>query len=114
LRRSQDNYNRAAAGLADLQEGIAELHRRAGAYQQAVRRLREAEAMLSVPLAPAEFERQLSTASSELARVDEARREKKIRLDDADAHRRRHELAMTALRALLRAEVSPEQAHSSA
>jgi hypothetical protein len=46
LRRAEEDYTRTAGGLADLQQGLEELHRRADAYRQSTRRLREAEESL--------------------------------------------------------------------
>lgn len=112
LRRAQEDYKRAAAGLADAQRGIEELHRRAGAYHHAVRRLREAEERLGgASLAPATFGERLFAARAELALADEERRDAATRLSDADDHRRRHGEAMEALRALAGAEVEVSRAH---
>ncbi len=112
LRRVQEGYKRAATGLADAQRGIEELHRRAGAYHHAVRRLREAEEHLgAAPLAPASFGERLAAARAELAVADEERRDAATRLSDADEHRRRHAEVMEALRALVGAEVEVFRAH---
>ncbi|CAN95857.1 cell division protein [Sorangium cellulosum So ce56] len=112
LRRAQESYKRAAGGLADVQRGIEELHRRAGAYHQAVRRLREAEGCLgAAPLAPEGFGDRLAAARAELDAVDQERRDAATRLSDADDHRRRHAEVMEALRALVAGEVEAERAH---
>lgn len=94
-------YERAAAGLADQQRGIEELHRRAGAYHQVVRRLREAELHLGSTshLTSELFAPRMATARSELLRVDEERRDAKTQLADAEAHHERHSRVMHALRA---------------
>jgi len=112
LRRAQDGYKWAAAGLADVQRGIEELHRRAGAYHQAVRRLREAGVCLGGPplLAPA-FDERLAAGRTDLAAVDEERRDAATRLADAESHRKQHAEAIRALTALVEAAVAPEQAH---
>lgn len=112
---AQAAYARAAAGLADLQRGIEELHRRAGAYHQTVRRLREAETCLDTsPLAPEMYADRLSSAQVELDRVDQERRAAATRLADVDEHRRRHAGAMAALRALVGGEVEVTSAHDAA
>jgi chromosome partition protein MukB len=107
LRRAQENYKRAASGLADIQRGIEELHRRAFAYRQAVRRLREAEELLGgVSIAASDFDEHLARTQSELALVDRARREASTRLADADEHRRRHAEVLAALRFLVSGDVT--------
>ena len=100
-------FERAAAGMADHQRGLEELHRRAGAYHQVTRRLREAGAALGGDVVradeleqPEQLETALVRVRAELERVDVERREKKTRLADADAHRVRHGRAMAALLAL--------------
>ncbi|MCB9636738.1 MAG: chromosome partition protein MukB, partial [Sandaracinus sp.] len=111
-RRAQEGYKRAAAGLADVQRGIEELHRRAGAYHQAMRRLREAEACLGgSPLHAPAFDERVAVARAELAEVDEQRRDATTRLADAQSHRRQHAEVMRALAALVETAVSPEHAH---
>ncbi len=39
--KQQINYNLAASGLADFQQGIEEIYRRAGAYRQAIKRFND-------------------------------------------------------------------------
>ena len=111
LRRAQDGYTRAAAGLADVQRGIEELHRRAGAYHQAVRRFREAEDCFERALVVGTFDARLSSARSELAAVDQERRNAATRLADADNHRQRHAEVLGALRTLVNGEIEIAHAH---
>jgi len=111
LRRAQEGYKRAAAGLANLQRGIEELHRRAGAFHQAVRRLREAEACLGgAPLLVPSFDERLAAARTDLATVDKERRAISTRLADAQSHRTQHAEVMRALAALVGEPVTPEHA----
>lgn len=113
--RAQHAYTRAAQGLADLQRGLEELHRRAGAYHQVTRRRREAEALLGPPpRAPGAFAVQLATARAELEAADRERREASTQLADADELRRRHAVAMAALRAVVESEVPQAEAHDAA
>ena len=106
LRRAEADHRRAAAGLADVQRGLEELHRRAGAYHQAVRRLREAEECFeSAPLIPDMFDARLSSARVQLDQVDQERREAATRVADADDHRKRHAAVLTALRSLIEGDV---------
>ena len=115
LRQAQENYRRAASGLADIQKGIEELHRRAGAYHQVVRRLREAESNLGTEsISTAELAVWLASSSTELARIDGERRPAAAQLADADHHRRQHAEVLTALSSMVEAEVSANQAHSTA
>ncbi|HTQ76372.1 MAG TPA: chromosome partition protein MukB [Burkholderiales bacterium] len=115
LRRVEESYNRAATGLADLQQGIDELHRRAGAYRQATRRLRDAEEGLggeSIPITA--LGERVSRAGDDLTGVDRERREATRRLDDAEEHRHRHAEVMAALRSLLDGDVAADQAYGAA
>ncbi|MDR6678517.1 chromosome partition protein MukB [Pseudomonas oryzihabitans] len=101
LKRAQEGYKRAAQGLADLQRGIEELHRRAAAYRQVTRRLREAEVTLQVAsLLPAQFVDHLASARNTLESIDQERREARTRLSDALEHSKRHAQLMTAVRRL--------------
>lgn len=112
LRRAQEEYRRAAAGLADVQRGIEDLHRRAGAYRQAVRRLDEAAECLGAgPLVPSAFDETLSGARAELTIVDAERRDATTRLSDAEDHRSRHAKASDALQALGGASVEGARAY---
>jgi chromosome partition protein MukB len=111
-RRMQDGYKRAAAGLADIQRGIEELHRRAGAYHQATRRLREAEECLGpASLHPESFSERSSAARAELAAADEERRDATTRLADAEAHRTLHAEVMQSLCTLVEGDVAVGRAH---
>ncbi|MCW5831679.1 MAG: chromosome partition protein MukB [Labilithrix sp.] len=115
LRRADDDYTRAAEGLADIQQGIEELHRRAGAYRQSTRRLREAEESLGgEPIPVPTLAERISNVRNELAEVDEERREASRRLDDAEDHRAQHAKVMNALRALVDGEVAPDKAYEAA
>lgn len=114
-KRAQEDYKRAAEGLADLQKGIVELHRRAGAYRQASRQLADAEKKLQTqPLLPAQFTERLASASSARDRVDQERREARSRLADATAHRERHAQVMQALRRLCGRQIDAADAHDQA
>lgn len=110
LRRAEEDYRHAASGLADMQSGIEELYRRAGAFQQAQRRLREAERLLEFPVPTEQLDERLVQVRTDLARVDQERRAAQTRLDDADEHRRRHGQVLAALRALVADEVRVEDA----
>jgi chromosome partition protein MukB len=113
FRRSQDSVKRAASGLADVQRGIEELHRRAGAYHQVVRRLREVETLLDATrLAVTELDTRLPACRSQLDAVDRERREASMRLADADDHRRRHEEVVQAVRILAAREFAVGEAHA--
>jgi chromosome partition protein MukB len=113
LRRAQESYKRAAGGLSDLQQGIEELHRRAGAYRQVVRRRGEAETRLGEPeLRIDELEPKLAACRAELAAIDHERRDGERRLADASAHQKEHEQVIEALRVLVAEEIAGATAHA--
>ena len=115
VRRAQAEYKLAAQGLADVQQGIEELHRRAGAHAQAVRKKLDAETCLSDgPFAPESFGARLLSARAELSEADQERREAVTRLADAEAHRAQHTSALRALEALVDGAVPVDQAHDRA
>ncbi|HTU64711.1 MAG TPA: chromosome partition protein MukB [Steroidobacteraceae bacterium] len=115
LRRAELDYARSAEGLADLQKGLEELHRRADAYRQSTQRLQEAEESLGgLPIPVHTFDNRVAEASSELAGVDDERRHATTLLDDAEAHRTRHTAVMTALQALVARDVPVDEAYETA
>lgn len=114
-RRAEESYKRAAQGMADQQRGIEELHRRAGAYHQAMRRLREAETLLGVAsLAGADLDERLEATRGELDVVDRERRDANTRLADADDHRHKHAAVLAALQTLVGAPVAVTEAYQTA
>lgn len=115
LKRAQEDYRRAAKGLADLQQGIEELHRRAGAYHQATRRLAEAETNLQTrPLLPAQFVDHLASARGTLDGVDRERRQARTDLADATEHRGRYAQVMQALQRVVGRQVDAADAYDQA
>ena len=83
--RCQDDHKRAGAGLADLQRGFDELHRRAGTYRQVLRRKSEAERLLEADeLAIGAIAGRITENKTQLEQVDRSRRDAK-----PTAHRRR-------------------------
>ncbi len=120
-RAAEEGYSRAAAGLADLQRGLEELHRRAGAYRHVTRRLGEARATLGPEGLPSQTETgfsddagacdaRLDAARAELRRTDDERREVSTRSADAESHAKRHSLALRALETLAGAPATVENA----
>jgi chromosome partition protein MukB len=71
---AQQNQERAARGLADLQAGLDELHRRSSAYRKAQRAQAEVTALSGEP-APtaAQLPDQLQQAREQLLQLDQAR-----------------------------------------
>ena len=116
LRRAQETYRLAASGLADLQRGLEELHRRAYLFTQVTRRHAEAESLLGkslpVPGLPAAATHELATSRQRLTEVDQQRRDAARRLADAEKHREEHQRILDALRVLAGEVASHEQAHS--
>ncbi len=81
LGRARETYDKAARGLANLQSGLEELHRRAHAFRRGHAALAEARGLLSLPeLAEEGLEPTLGRVREELARLDaeRARREREL------------------------------------
>jgi len=115
LHRCRDDHKRAGAGLADLQRGLDELHRRAGAYRQVLRRKGEAERLLQEDeLAIGAIAGHVAESRAQLEQVDRSRRAARQRLADADEHRRDHRAALEALELMADAPVEPGAAHGTA
>ena len=111
-RETRDN---AAAGLADLQQGLEELHRRADGHRRVLAKLDEARSNLGEPALPAE--QAAPAAHSARARLDEVDRERRSldrRIADAAAHQAEHALAMQALQVLVPTPCDPTGAHDKA
>ena len=115
LHRCREDYKRAGAGLADLQRGLDELHRRAAAYRQVLRRKGEAERLLEADeLAIGAIAGRVAESRAQLVQVDRSRRAARQRLADADEHRREHRAALEALERMADAPIEPDAAHGSA
>ncbi len=115
LRRCQDDHKVAAVGLADLQRGLDELHRRAGAYRQVLCRKGEAERLLEADeLAIGAIAGQVAESRAQLDQVDRSRRDARQRLADADEHRREHAAAIAALELMADQTIDPREAHPKA
>jgi chromosome partition protein MukB len=115
LRRCQEEYTNLAAGLADLQQGIEGLHRRAGAYKQAVRRKQEAETLLGAGTIPVhDLGSRITACTAKLAEVDRTRREVKQQLADVAEHKREHAVALEALEFMTGEAIDPQSAHAAA
>lgn len=112
LERAEDAYVRAARGLAKLQEGLAELHRRADAHRVVTRRLGEVCELLGRSTLDLDaVEAHLAELEARLASLDAERGELDARLGTAEAHRREHAAAMQALATIVRRAVDPRGAH---
>ena len=112
LHRCREDHKRAGAGLADLQRGLDELHRRAGAYRQVLRRKGEAERLLEADeLAIGAISGRVAESRAQLDQVDRSRRDARQRLADADEHRREHTAALAALELMANQTVEPRDAH---
>ncbi|MDF3066800.1 MAG: mukB [Polyangiaceae bacterium] len=71
---ARQNQERAAFGLADLQAGLDELHRRSSAYRQAQRLLAEVESLLpGEPASAADLPERLQAAAARLSELDAER-----------------------------------------
>lgn len=115
LHRCREDYKRAGAGLADLQRGLDELHRRAGAYRQVLRRKGEAERLLDADeLAIGAIAGRVAESKAQLEQVDRSRRDARQRLADADEHRREHAVALAALELMANETMEPRDAYPKA
>ena len=115
LHRCREDHKRAGAGLADLQRGLDELHRRAGAYRQVLRRKAEAERLLEDDeLAIGAIAGRVVESRAQLDQVDRSRRDARQRLADADAHRREHRAALEALELMADGQVEVGATHGTA
>ena len=98
---AREAYDRAALGLAHLQQGLEELVRRAHGHRQLERRLAEARALLSRPaLAAAEAAAALAELDDRRTRGEAERAQLDRELRDVDARRDEHARALAALAAL--------------
>ncbi|MFP4295895.1 MAG: chromosome partition protein MukB [Halothiobacillaceae bacterium] len=112
LHRCREDDSRARAGLAHIQRGLDELHRRAGAYRQVLRRKGEAQRLLGEEeLAVGTISARVVENRTELDQVDRARRDARQRLADADEHRREHRAALEALELMAGGAVEAGAAH---
>ncbi|MBN2885455.1 MAG: chromosome partition protein MukB, partial [Chromatiaceae bacterium] len=110
--RCREDHKRAGAGLADLQRGLDELHRRAGAYRQVLRRKAEAERLLEEDeLVIEAIAGRVAESRVQLDQVDRARRDARQRLADVDAHRREHRAVLEALEFMAEGVVEAGSAH---
>jgi chromosome partition protein MukB len=112
--RARDAHERAARGLADLQAGLDDLHRRAHAQRHVRTQLEHARQALALPdLEPEGAAGALASVRARLAAIDLRR----ARLDrdaaQAEVRRRDHERARTALHRIAGA-VDPSRAHEEA
>jgi chromosome partition protein MukB len=98
LLAARDAYEKAARGLANLQAGLDELHRRAHAFRRGHTTLAEARALLEEPeLGEAGLEAALERARAELVRVDGERARRERQLKGGRTHRAEFDRAAAAL-----------------
>ncbi|HEY6562434.1 MAG TPA: SbcC/MukB-like Walker B domain-containing protein, partial [Polyangiaceae bacterium] len=98
LERTRAEYDRAARGVADLQTGLEELHRRAHARRSAHAKLAELCTLLEKPeLAPPELPLLRRTTSTRLAELDRERARLDRDAQAAEARSADHERAKSAL-----------------
>lgn len=114
-RRAEDIYARAARGLAGLQHGLEELHRRADACRTVRQRLREAAAILGEPdLRDEDVELRKRQAEEHIRDLDRRRSDLDSSISLADARRVEHAKALAALTEIIQQEVEPGSAHRTA
>lgn len=114
-RRAEDAYARAARGLAELQLGLEELHRRADACRTVRRRLREAADILGEPeLRDEDVDLRRQQTEEHIRELDRRRSDLDSSLSLADARRAEHAQALAALAEIVQQKVEPGSAHRTA
>ena len=115
LRRAYDNHKLAADGLADLQKGLDDLHRRASAHRQATRRLDDARTHLQAPELDADScAGRLADTTQRLEALDRERVTAAQQVADATVHRSEHQAALEALCEIVKRPVAAESAYDEA
>jgi chromosome partition protein MukB len=112
---AQELVKTASLGLADFQQGLDQLHRRAAAFEQVSRRLTEAQHGLphkeigpeTVSIARREGERNLEQLDGNIVRLDRT-------IATATAQHHEHQLVLSALTELVSSPVEPEEALATA
>ena len=113
--RAEAAYRSAAKGLADLQSGLEELHRRADAHRTVTQRLEEARSLLGgAQLAAEDCEARRKTTNEAITQLDRRRSDLDATLGSAEIHHREHAQVMAALRLVLERDVDATQAHAEA
>jgi chromosome partition protein MukB len=98
---ARQNQERSAHGLADLQAGLDELHRRSSAYRNAQRLLTEATRLSGESsLATDELAARVTEARASLAEIDAQRLTRERQLTLASEHERQFRRALAALEEL--------------
>lgn len=105
---ASDARERAAEGLADVQKGLEELHRRTDAHRRVTERLHTARRELEDADFEASAAEELADQTEQhLADTDRERRELTRQIADASAHRGEHAEALAALMAIVEHAVDP-------
>lgn len=113
--RAEDAYRRAAEGLADLQRGLEELHRRADAHRMVMRRLAEGREALERPdLAADEVQVHEESTRAAITAIDAKRNEIDALISGSETHRAEHGEAMRALALILKKDVDARDGHREA
>lgn len=113
--QAEEAYRRAAEGLANLQRGLDELHRRADAHRTVTVRLEEARARLALSTLPAEdVEAHREAARDTLADVDRKRSKLDEAISSAEVHLTDYNQAKQALELVLKQQIEPADAYAAA
>jgi chromosome partition protein MukB len=100
--RARETYDKAARGLANLQGGLEELHRRAHAFRRGHAVLADARSLLSLPeLAEEGLEPTLERVREQLVRLDAERARRERELSSEKQRRDDYARAETALAAIV-------------
>lgn len=111
LKRRQADANEASLGLANLQQGLDQLHHHAAAYRQLTQQYAQAQRELGVRDLPVDtLPERLQACRDELIQVDRTRGQLKTRRADAEQGAQTHATVLTALCTLVGADVAAEDA----
>jgi chromosome partition protein MukB len=113
--RAEQAYAEAADGLANLQTGLDQLHRRASSHRMVKSRLAEVCELLGVANVDAEqIDAHREKLSADKQQADVERGELDERIAGAQAHRRNHTMALDALALLTGEQLGAEHPHTRA
>jgi chromosome partition protein MukB len=111
--RARADYERAARGVADAQQGLDEMHRRAHAFRAARAKLAQVTGLLSAGEEPADLHAARNHARERLSQIDGERARLHRQHQDIAARRTEYEQALAALRTLA-PEAEPGNLHEQA
>jgi chromosome partition protein MukB len=114
LKEAEGAWSSSARGLADLQEGLGELHRRAKAHDLASSSLDRAEALLAITIEPDDIDAVSARVREERNGIDREAAAWARSIATAEIQRAENERAVLALEAIAGAKVPASEQHERA